>query len=369
MDPATKSERHVMISFANEDRNAMRRVWKELEDAGFDVWVSERNIQPGTDWEDAVRDAIANSLAVVLVATPHARASPPVKGELQVAADENIRVIPLWLEGGEWSATVPIGMITTQHIDCRADFDEGMARAILSLRNPSTGVPPEPRVGGVRRWTKRAVRRWKEVTFVAALAVALTIAWSARRPAVVEGDPRARPEVSASASGAQRTPPVLGDPPRSIIAIDKALAGRWQLTFSRALPGVAYTLKGRLLLPSGTGGMLYWESTGTPDIGVGEIGDALSMRAEDLEGVIASVTDSSVLDAAEGYANVKKAVERQRETLCRNRIRSAEANTNTHPSDFCDAVRRYCNVVKACADHGATPANRTTCANLGRSCR
>ena len=73
---------HTFISYSSKDREFVGRLRADLQVAGVNIWIDQTGLKAGTrDWEQAVRDAIRNAHAVVLIASPNSRQSQPVKGE------------------------------------------------------------------------------------------------------------------------------------------------------------------------------------------------------------------------------------------------------------------------------------------------
>jgi nucleotide-binding universal stress UspA family protein len=105
---------HVFISYASEDRHYARRLAEYLEVAGVPVWIDDA-IRPGEDWVQAVRNAINEAAALVVVITPAAQKSKKVEQELVAAAAISKPVAP-FLVAGE-----PLGRLrhekhyTTEH--------------------------------------------------------------------------------------------------------------------------------------------------------------------------------------------------------------------------------------------------------------
>ena len=107
------------------------RLAADLQQAGIKPWIDQTGITPGTmDWEDALREAIRNSQAVLLIASPHSRKSRYVKDELRIAEYYQLPIFPIWAEGQEYIDSIPLGLGGTQYIDARA---EAYAAALLEM--------------------------------------------------------------------------------------------------------------------------------------------------------------------------------------------------------------------------------------------
>ncbi|GAB4511198.1 MAG: hypothetical protein OHK0046_08950 [Anaerolineae bacterium] len=124
--------KHLFISYSRKDRTFVDRLVESLESHGMTVWLDTDDLVPGTpNWEQAIRDAIEYCTAVLLVASPHSRASVYVQGELTLAQLRQKPIYPLWADGKHWVDAVQLGMVNTQYLDFRPDaFENSMADLI-----------------------------------------------------------------------------------------------------------------------------------------------------------------------------------------------------------------------------------------------
>lgn len=97
----------VFISHAHTDRSSVqKRLVDPLRAQDIDVWYAPENLEPGTDWEDAIRAGLESSDWFLVVLTPEAVASRWVRAEVQWAMDERPgRLIPILLTDCPWQDT------------------------------------------------------------------------------------------------------------------------------------------------------------------------------------------------------------------------------------------------------------------------
>jgi hypothetical protein len=128
--------RHVFVSFANVDLDVVRRLTARLKVEGLAIWTGDENLAPGTfDWEQAVRAAIDDSFAVVLVASPASARSVYVRGELGIAGARRLPVFAVWAQGATWADCAPLMLTSSQYIDCRGqEFERGVTRLAEAIR-------------------------------------------------------------------------------------------------------------------------------------------------------------------------------------------------------------------------------------------
>jgi len=128
---------HVFISFANAEAGTARALAERLAEGDVAVWIAPQDLVPGTpDWETAIRAAIADSFAVVLLASPCSSRSRFVRGELGIAEARRIPIIPVWVSGVEWPESVPLGLQYVQYVDIRGErYQAGTAELIKRLHD------------------------------------------------------------------------------------------------------------------------------------------------------------------------------------------------------------------------------------------
>ena len=135
---------HVFISYAHSDNDVAHRIARDLSQSGIHVWIDVQGLVPGTpNWEQAVRDAIDKSFAILLVASPDARKSSYVQGELSVARIRNRPIFPIWVKGENWIDCVPLDMVNYQYIDCRMEQYGGGFGRVLEILQQITGTSDE----------------------------------------------------------------------------------------------------------------------------------------------------------------------------------------------------------------------------------
>lgn len=130
------SKQHVFISYSRNDKTFTESLVIDLQKSDIPVWIDIQGLIPGTqNWEQTIRNAIANAYAVVLVASPHSQQSVYVQGELNLAGVNNCPIYPVWAEGNEWINCVPLSMGNYQYIDCRSEqYSTGVKQITKTLK-------------------------------------------------------------------------------------------------------------------------------------------------------------------------------------------------------------------------------------------
>lgn len=84
----------LFVSYSKKDRNWAKTLARLLEERGFSPWLDEHDIQPGTNWEDEVKKAVAESDAVIAV-LGEGKLSPKVLVEVGMALGQQKPVMPV----------------------------------------------------------------------------------------------------------------------------------------------------------------------------------------------------------------------------------------------------------------------------------
>ena len=111
---------HVFICYAHKDQDFVEHLVVSLRRSGINVWIDKSGLKPSTpDWEAAVRGAIEDAQAVLLVASPDSQRSLYVRDELTIARQKGKPIYPVWASGKDYADCIPIGHGSTQFVDLR----------------------------------------------------------------------------------------------------------------------------------------------------------------------------------------------------------------------------------------------------------
>ena len=135
----------IFISYSRRDGKFVEQLTKDLKDTGFNIWLDKESLVHGTpSWERAIRGAIRDSVAVILVASPDALQSDYVQGELTVAKLLNRSIYPIWANGDNWIDCVPLDMANYQYVDGRGDSyqtgKDSLRKTLSTILDTSEGT-------------------------------------------------------------------------------------------------------------------------------------------------------------------------------------------------------------------------------------
>lgn len=92
---------HIFISYSHEDRKYVEKLEQKLIEEGFNVWI-DHHIDYGSQWTEAIENAIDTCGAYIVVMSEHAKQSPWVRRERIHAEKREKPFFPLLLKGEAW---------------------------------------------------------------------------------------------------------------------------------------------------------------------------------------------------------------------------------------------------------------------------
>ncbi len=137
----------LFISYSRRNSDFVSRLRDDLKARGVPYWIDQEGLSPGTpNWERAIRAAIETSSAVLWIVSPAAYESEYVSSELAVAEMYKRKVYPVWADGDNWIACVPLGRHNIQYVDMRGNgYAAGLNQFLTALGKADSElvVPPE----------------------------------------------------------------------------------------------------------------------------------------------------------------------------------------------------------------------------------
>lgn len=129
----------VFLAYANEDRDDVKRLYLELQRAGFEPWMDEEKLLPGQNWPRAIEQAIELADYVVLCFSCRSVGKRgyfqlELRYALEVASCvplDEIFLMPIRLS----ECHVPLQISRrTQYLDLFPDWDLGV-KALIFMMN------------------------------------------------------------------------------------------------------------------------------------------------------------------------------------------------------------------------------------------
>lgn len=128
---------HVFISYRQQepDKQFAHRLAYDLQAAGHPIWIDVEGIEPGSNWNTEIQQALDDCYAYVVILSPEALASQWVRSELLYALREKQgRIFPVLL----LPVKLPPEIISIQYVDFTQDYRHALAELLANLP-----VPPD----------------------------------------------------------------------------------------------------------------------------------------------------------------------------------------------------------------------------------
>ena len=179
----------VFISYSNKDKTTADAICAALEVNGIRCWIAPRDILPGSDWGEAIIDAIHACRAMLLIFSSSSNTSPQIKREVERAVNAGIPVVPVRIEDVLPSKSLEY-FISTQHwLDALTPPMEQHLQYLVTTMRAMLAQKPDGSEAAVR-------------------------------------EPQIKPPPAATAV---TPPPVLAPAPAGAVRPDGNLPGRWSL--------------------------------------------------------------------------------------------------------------------------------------------
>ena len=125
---------NIFVSFSTQDQAAALEILGRIEAADLKCWISCRDVPSGSDYQDAIVDALDQSGAMVLVFSKNANKSEEIKREMALASAKRLFVLPVRIEDAEPTKGFKYQLATRQYIDLFADHEKNMALIVNTLQ-------------------------------------------------------------------------------------------------------------------------------------------------------------------------------------------------------------------------------------------
>lgn len=174
-----KMDHEVFISYSSKDVTAAQAVCHILEENGIRCWMAPRDIPPGAEYGDLIDDAIKSAAIVVILFSRFAKESDWVKGEINVAFEEQKVIIPFRIDDTPLTGQTRV-MLNQRHWidaypDYRSKFHDLLRAVSSSLGHDSQSDGPELKQSDIFRKLFNKTTAWilAAVAIVALAAVIL----------------------------------------------------------------------------------------------------------------------------------------------------------------------------------------------------
>lgn len=144
----------VFISYSSKNKTAADAICHVLEENGVKCWMAPRDIPAGSEYGDLIDEAIKSSEIIVVVFSQTAAESPWVKGELNIAFEEQKTIIPFRIDSTPLKGQNRVILNQKHWIDAYPDFEEKFSDLVNAVLHSLGRTPIEKRLT-IKRETRK----------------------------------------------------------------------------------------------------------------------------------------------------------------------------------------------------------------------
>ena len=133
----------VFISYSTKEAEIANLVHSYLDGNGINCWIASQNIEGGESFAVQIVEAIANSYAVIMIASSSSNDSNHVSNELSLAFHHKKKIIPFRIEDFELSAANTYFLIQAQWINAFENMNEALKHLLYAVRLAYPSDAPE----------------------------------------------------------------------------------------------------------------------------------------------------------------------------------------------------------------------------------
>jgi tetratricopeptide (TPR) repeat protein len=142
----------VFISYSSVDKHAADAACATFEKNGIRCWIAPRDVPAGSEWAEAIIEAIESARIMVLIFSTHSNESRQVRREIELAVNRGLTIMPLRLEQVAPSRSMAYYMAGVHWIDALTQPLDQHFRKMVEWIKPHLGEgtraePPKAKAG------------------------------------------------------------------------------------------------------------------------------------------------------------------------------------------------------------------------------
>ena len=190
-------EPFVFVSYSHRDEEIVYREIRWLQDQGVNVWY-DTHIQAGSEWSDALANAIAGCSRFVFFITPNSVASENCRRELNYAIEEGRSILAVHLRETDVPGGIRLNINNRQAIlKHRLDADVYRSSLLQALSNDQVAASEQAEPSR----SSPGARRMMLPSVVASIVlIAMALIWLLPREAEQPATREAATELDASST-------------------------------------------------------------------------------------------------------------------------------------------------------------------------
>lgn len=140
------SRKYAFLSYSRQDAPVAERISTSLANRGVRIWRDVDQIEPGSQWEQAIERGLVGADAIIFLASRHAVTSRWMQFEVEAFLKNGKLVLPLVIDA-EGPAALRGALHSVQWLDITQNYEQALDRLVESLRRAGIvedhALPPE----------------------------------------------------------------------------------------------------------------------------------------------------------------------------------------------------------------------------------
>jgi hypothetical protein len=133
------ADSHLFICHSSKDEAVAREVVAALEADGLKCWISERDVLPGENYQEAIVQALEAASGIVFLFSENSNKSLEIKKELSLGGSISVPVFPLRLSPIAPSGALRYELAVRQWIDIFPDREHALSKLARTIKNTIDG--------------------------------------------------------------------------------------------------------------------------------------------------------------------------------------------------------------------------------------
>jgi hypothetical protein len=125
----------IFFSYSRTDSTIALRLAKDIRDRGFDPWIDQVDIEPGSHWDASIEAALDQADLLIVLLSASAIASNNVRDEVSYALREGKKIIPVLFDG----CKMPFRLDRLQFVRYTADHTAVLDQLVGTLHQLVNG--------------------------------------------------------------------------------------------------------------------------------------------------------------------------------------------------------------------------------------
>jgi len=138
-DTQPDMNKDVFISYSRKDRDTVKPIYEQLENAGVKCWLDEDGMYSGVSFKKVIVDAIKHSKVLLFMSSDNSNKSRNVVNEVSIAVEYGKKIMPVRLDMTPYSESIEYDIINHDFVVFdksrrEASFNELLKKIVFTLK-------------------------------------------------------------------------------------------------------------------------------------------------------------------------------------------------------------------------------------------